>query len=313
MPLEFNPLEHPVVFSGPQFMSIWSAWVEHFPFAFLLIDLARPRVLVELGTHQGDSYCAFCQGIVATGSQTKCFAVDTWAGDEHAGFYGDQVLTSLRAHHDGQYSAFSTLVRASFDDAVKQFDDGSIDLLHIDGLHTYEAVKHDFETWRSKLSDRAIVLFHDTALRDHKDFGVWKLWDELSPQHPSFEFPHGGGLGVLAIGPNAPQPFVQFLHFARGNVALVREFFAALGQRMLTFQITMKMTGRLESTWQALANWRQQVGLQPPLPSISMSQGMSNPPAFARMAEEETRRVIQDDLALRQWIQQQQSKSGRSA
>ena len=66
--LDFNPLEHPVVFAGPQFMSIYSAWVEHFPFAFLLIDLARPRVFVELGTHQGDSYCAFCQAVRARAS-----------------------------------------------------------------------------------------------------------------------------------------------------------------------------------------------------------------------------------------------------
>ena len=75
---------------------------------------------------------------------------------------------------------FSTLLPMTFDQAVDRFSDGEIDLLHIDGYHTYEAVRHDFETWQSKVSGRGVILFHDVMERIY-DFGVWRLWKELTP------------------------------------------------------------------------------------------------------------------------------------
>ena len=90
-------------------------------------------------------------------------------------------------------------MQSTFDAAVDQFADGSIDLLHIDGRHFYEDVEHDFETWRPKLSDRAVVLFHDINVRE-RSFGVARLWDEMRVGAPSFTFHHGHGLGVLAAG-----------------------------------------------------------------------------------------------------------------
>lgn len=179
-----------------------SAWTGHIPFAGWLVEAAKPSMLVELGTHHGTSYLAFCQAIAESGLAAKCFAVDTWEGDEHAGTYDDSVYTSLLEYHQEHYADFSTLMRMTFDEASAYFDDGSIDLLHIDGLHTYEAVKHDFETWLPKLSDRAIVLFHDTCVRE-RGFGVWKFWEDVRTRYPSYEFTHAHGLGVLAVGKRA--------------------------------------------------------------------------------------------------------------
>jgi predicted O-methyltransferase YrrM len=153
----FNPLESKQLYTKPQRLHGVSAWNEHVPFAMMLVELQRPRVIVELGTQWGISYCAWCQAVTAIGAQTRCYAVDTWAGDSHAGYYGDEVYENLKAHHK-QYESFSKLLRMTFDEALQQIPDHSVDLLHIDGLHTYEAVKHDYDTWLPKMSERGIIL-----------------------------------------------------------------------------------------------------------------------------------------------------------
>jgi len=207
------------------------SWSEHLPFAFWLMEHHRPRILVELGTHTGNSYLAFCQAAAKLGLSTHCYAVDTWRGDEQAGSYGEDVFESLKNYHDLRYASFSRLVRSTFDEALTHISDASIDLLHIDGLHTYEAVSHDFSSWSAKLSTRGIVILHDINVREF-GFGVFRLWEELSPQYPHFEFVHGHGLGVLAVGDDLG-PRIRELLAAASNERLthwVRECFSRLGR-----------------------------------------------------------------------------------
>src|SRR5258708_4705105 len=109
------------------------AWNGHVPFAFSICDALRPATPVALGTPMGKSYLALCQAVQTLGIATRCYAVDTWRGDEHAGRYDDTVLRELQAYHDPLYGHFSRLVRSTFDQAVEHFEDGGVDLLHIDG------------------------------------------------------------------------------------------------------------------------------------------------------------------------------------
>jgi len=213
---------------------VGSAWHGHAPFAAWLIEGQRPQSLVELGTHAGFSYLCFCEAVRTAGLRTQCTAVDTWRGDEHAGFYDESIFADLERYHSVRYSAFSRLLRMTFDEAADHVPDGSVDLLHIDGRHRYEDVSADFESWRPKLSDRAIVLFHDTTVRE-RDFGVHQFWSEVSAQRPHFEFLHGHGLGVLGIGSALPARTVALFE-ANDNPhrrAVIRACYQRLGMAVI--------------------------------------------------------------------------------
>jgi glycosyltransferase involved in cell wall biosynthesis len=232
-----------------------SAWLEHGPFAFWVVEACRPRILVELGTHHGYSYLAFCQAVQRLGLDTRCFAVDLWQGDEHSGLYDDAVLEDLRRYHDPRFAVFSSLVRSTFDDAQPHFLDGSIDLLHIDGRHYYEDVQHDFETWLPKLSDRAVILFHDTNVRE-RGFGVFRLWAELIERYPHFEFVHGHGLGVLGIGATLPDPLLALFETTGDHAAAlaVRECYARLGASITDHGNLIDRTAALRLASEQLAS-----------------------------------------------------------
>jgi Methyltransferase domain len=204
-----------------------TAWSGHIPFLFALFRLTRPRSFVELGVHLGASLIAACSATRLYGTSTLCFGVDTWNGDEHAGDYhetGDAIYRDLNNFVSERYG-FAKLFRSTFDDALKTFSDDSVDVLHIDGLHTYEAVKHDFQSWLPKLSSSGIVLFHDICVRE-RNFGVWKLWEEISGKYPSIEFYHSFGLGVLFVGKDQNPSSVKLIERWHDN-APFRECFRA--------------------------------------------------------------------------------------
>jgi hypothetical protein len=285
----FDPFDCKLALEFPQRITPAAAWVEHIPFGMSLIELLLPRLVVEMGTYWGDSYCAFCQAVAKLQFDTKCIAVDTWQGDAHTGEYAG-ILDDLRAHHDPLYSRFSTLKQCTFDDALRDVADASVDLLHIDGLHTYDAVRHDFESWLPKVSDRAVVLFHDTAERTG-DFGVWKLWAELAPGYPSFEFEHGHGLGVLAVGPAVPPAMLRFLQHAAAHPQSVRDAYYALGTRAQLYKTANSVLSNLFHAQQSINAVRRadQASVDPATESFRNVQRF--PTHFAEFVRKEVERL----------------------
>lgn len=185
-----QPLRHPQE----------GAWAGHCKFARWLVERMRPTRIVELGVYQGCSYLSFCEAVAYLELPTRCFAVDSWKGDDHALYYGEHVYEQFAKDHE-PYRAFSEALRMTFDEAAQTLGGSHpIDILHIDGCHTYEAVMHDLDTWLPFMSGAGVVLLHDTSA-DLPGFGVRKAFAEKGGQYrASFEFVHSYGLGVIEIG-----------------------------------------------------------------------------------------------------------------
>jgi hypothetical protein len=187
----------PIIEDLPEHLAGSDSWAGHIPFAFYLMAALRPARVVELGVFAGNSLFAFAQAAHTLGHPVRISGVDTWESDPHSGGYDGAVVYQAVLEQQARYPDRVELHRASFDQARVGFAPESVDLLHIDGYHHYEAVSHDFLTWRETLTSEGVVLFHDTAVQ-RDDFGVWRFWDEIKREYgpeQTLEFTHSNGLG----------------------------------------------------------------------------------------------------------------------
>jgi hypothetical protein len=211
-----------------------TSWAGHIPFLYLLFKLQSPRLFVELGVQNGASFIAACDAARRARLSCRLVGIDTWLGDANTGYYeGVRMLEELSSYVGSQFPD-AELVRSTFAEARRAIAPLSIDLLHIDGLHSYEAVREDFETWRDAISERGVILFHDTYIRE-RGFGVARFWNELKHSHRTIEFNHGYGLGVLFFGKELPRPLERFVQLLESNnefAWLTRSLYEEMGNTL---------------------------------------------------------------------------------
>ncbi len=165
-----------------------SAWKGHRNFAVWLSKRLKPNIVVDLGVDYGFStYCFAATGI------GHVYGIDSFEGDAQAGMRDTHSLVIGNLERLKLKNV--TLLKGYFG-AVARSWDRPIDILHIDGLHTYEAVKNDYEAWRPFVSESGVILFHDTCV---PNFGVRRLFNEINVSKTNLS--NSCGLGVVATNP----------------------------------------------------------------------------------------------------------------
>ena len=83
---------------------------------------------------------------------------------------------------------------------AKKYKNKAYDYIYIDGDHSYEGVRRDFDLFWPMLRKEGLMVFHDISIKEklpEGDYGVWKLWKEEKKKN-SIEFNYlGSGLGIL--------------------------------------------------------------------------------------------------------------------
>jgi len=147
-----------------------TAWSGHFDYAIELTRTLNPSVVVELGVDYGYSIFAFAYPRIG-----NVYGIDWFYGDDHAGSRNTYTeVMRLKGEVEEMGIDNITIVPGDFNNIAKIWAK-PIDILHIDGLHTYEAVKNDFETWSKFLSPNGVILFHDVECYE----GVHRFFNEI--------------------------------------------------------------------------------------------------------------------------------------
>lgn len=122
---------------------------------------------VEIGSWKGKSSAYMAVEIINSGKIIKFDCVDVWTGKGAIGEYDED----LDVKHQTLYEAFQknmapvngyfSPVRMLSTDAVKKYEDESLDFIFIDGSHDYESVKEDIKNWLPKLKKGGLFAGHD--------------------------------------------------------------------------------------------------------------------------------------------------------
>lgn len=138
------------------------------------------KVIIEIGSYRGRSTAALALGSLS-GNKNLVYAVDPHA--EFVGVLGGEFGPADRAALYKNLTKIGVghvvaVVSLSSEQAARCWMKKNIGLLWLDGDHSYEGVRSDYEVWIPFLADDGIIAFHDSQVA-----GVRQLIDELIAQN----------------------------------------------------------------------------------------------------------------------------------
>jgi len=169
-----------------------------------LVGSESPSVVVEIGTARGGTFYAWCR---AAAPDATIVSIDL-PGGPFAGVDGSADVTTLRRY--GRPSQALHFVRADSHDPETRakldeiLGGREVDFLMIDGDHSYDGVKRDFELYEPVVGKGKPIAFHDIVPHPHAPAcEVDRFWNEVKSGRTYLEFvdrdtpDEYGGIGVL--------------------------------------------------------------------------------------------------------------------
>lgn len=203
----------PEQFKEPLYACMWTEPLQHqdelTAFLCWTQTLSPPLnfgTIVEIGSHRGGSLELWArlatQMVVSIDLPNGVgggLSPDLMAERNHALYnkFGNVYGIAGDSHHTQTWKKMVELI-------LKETGDLSVDLLFVDGDHTYEGVKNDYQMYRGVVRKGGVIAFHDVTCSEERsireNLGVNRFWDELpQPKHVFSVNWEWGGIGAIVV------------------------------------------------------------------------------------------------------------------
>ncbi|WP_371803617.1 class I SAM-dependent methyltransferase [Candidatus Lokiarchaeum ossiferum] len=148
----------------------------------------KPKIIVEIGTNKGGTLALYTN---VSQSDTKLISLDLPSGQFGGGYPEWKIpLYKSFARENQQIK----LIRAdsheleSLEILKNELNGQEIDFLFIDGDHTYEGIKQDFEMYSPLVRSKGMIAFHDIVVHENIDeVNVFQFWNEIKENYEYIE------------------------------------------------------------------------------------------------------------------------------
>ncbi len=178
---------------------------EEFSELMKIVENLRPKNVLEIGTANGGALFCFSR---LSSDDGNIVSVDLPEGKFGGGYEEWRIPFFESFKKNSQKLHFlrdDSHKDSTLESVIKYFNNQKIDFLFIDGDHTYEGVKKDFEMYGPLVKEGGVIAFHDIAEGSEEYVGgVPKFWKEVKEGRKFREFvddwSQGGyGIGILFI------------------------------------------------------------------------------------------------------------------
>jgi len=167
------------------------------------LEKFSPRTVLEIGTSHGGSLYLFC---MAASPRASIISVDL-RGGVYGGGYSRLRIPLYKSFAKGKQEIHlinSNSHEPSTIRIVKDILKGRpVDFLFIDGDHTYEGVKSDFESYSQLVRSGGMIALHDIVEHPKdRSVEVQRFWNEIMPKYNYQEMVKDwnqgwGGIGLI--------------------------------------------------------------------------------------------------------------------
>ena len=163
-----------------------------------------PKIIGEIGTAKGGTLFLLCNII---NKNSKIVSVDfpegPFGGKDYQKWKIPFYQSFAKKNQKLELIIGNSHLSETFDKVKESLADEKFDFLLIDGDHTYNGVKQDFNMYKELVKNNGIIAFHDVNPGPEEYVGgVPKFWNEVSKEHIYTDIIdktnfHSYGIGLL--------------------------------------------------------------------------------------------------------------------